>query len=294
MVTDPELWRLVRTGSVPAFEEVVRRHQSAVCAVAYSGCGDLALSEDIAQETFWAAWRERSALADPARLRAWLCGIARNLASNARRRAARPADSAGPLDEVRELPAGLPAPEEAAVAREEEALVWQALESVPESYREPLVLYYREGRSVAEVASTLELSEEAARQRLSRGREALRDRVAELVEGALRRSRPGRTFTAAVVTGLTSGATQALAGPAGAAVKAAGAGMAGVPLGAVLGPLAGLAGGWLGTWLPAQLAATVAEREYLKRTGRRMFLVTMVFTVVLVVAVIALAGRAST
>src|SRR5437764_13806697 len=86
---DSELWQCVRQGSAPAFEAVVRRHQSLVCAVAYSACGDLTLSEDVAQETFWAAWRGRATLAQPGSLRSWLCGIARNLGNNARRRTAR-------------------------------------------------------------------------------------------------------------------------------------------------------------------------------------------------------------
>src|SRR5262249_46218926 len=97
---DSELWQLVRNGSVLAFEAMVRRHQSVVCAVAYNACGDLALSEDVAQETFWAAWRERMALVDPGKLRAWLCGIARNLGKNFRRRESRAAGPAVPLEAV--------------------------------------------------------------------------------------------------------------------------------------------------------------------------------------------------
>jgi hypothetical protein len=67
--------------------------------------------------------------------------------------------------------------------------------------------------------AALDLSAAAVKQRLSRGRGMLRERMAELVEGALRRSRPGRAFTVAVVTGLaalSAGARAALAG-AGAA-----------------------------------------------------------------------------
>jgi RNA polymerase sigma factor (sigma-70 family) len=299
--SDIDLWQLVRQGSVTAFEVLVRRHQSLVSAVAYNACGDLALSEDVAQETFWAAWRERAALAEPGRLRAWLCGIARNLGKNARRRAARAADSAA-LDAVTELPAAAPGPAEEAVSREEETLVWQTLEQIPESYREPLILFYREEQSVAEVAAALDLSEDAVKQRLARGRGMLRDRVAEVVEGALRRSRPGRAFTVAVMTGLTAvtaGAKTALAGSgaigagaAGPVLKAAaGTGLAGGVLGGVLGSLGGLAGGWLGTWVPAQVAPTRRERDYLLRTGRRMLLVSVLFTVALVGPELALAGR---
>ena len=58
--SDAELWRLVLQGNTSAFEVLVRRHQSMVSAVAYSTCGNLALSEDVAQETFWTAWRQRA------------------------------------------------------------------------------------------------------------------------------------------------------------------------------------------------------------------------------------------
>src|SRR5438132_7402943 len=88
---DSDLWQLVCQGSREAFAVVVRRHQSVVSAVAYNACGNLALSEDVAQETFWTAWRQRTSLRDPVRLRAWLCGIARNLGNNAHRRDAREA-----------------------------------------------------------------------------------------------------------------------------------------------------------------------------------------------------------
>ena len=81
--SDASLWKLVRQGSEPAFEVLVRRYQSLICSVAYSTCGNLALSEEVAQETLWTAWRQRIALDQPDRLRFWLCGIARNLAKNA-------------------------------------------------------------------------------------------------------------------------------------------------------------------------------------------------------------------
>ena len=107
-----------------------------------------------------------------------------------------------------------PRPDEEAVSREEQSLVWQALERIPETYREPLILFYREDQSVAEVAGGLVLSEDAVKQRLSRGRAMLREQVADLVEAGLRRSRPGRRFTLTVMAGLAAhaGAKTALAG----------------------------------------------------------------------------------
>ena len=70
--SDSDLWQLVRQGSASAFEVLVRRYQSRVCAVAYSACGNLAMSEDVAQETFWTAWRQRATLDQPSRLGSWL------------------------------------------------------------------------------------------------------------------------------------------------------------------------------------------------------------------------------
>ena len=245
--TDSDLWQLARLGNTEAFEAIVKRHQSVVSAVAYGVCGDLGLSEDVAQETFWTAWRSLSSLQDPSRLRPWLCGIARNLGRNAGRRASRPADSAGTLETVPEPSSDTPEPADEAVSREEESLVWESLATIPETYREPLILFYREDRSVAEVAAALDLSEDAVKQRLSRGRGMLRERVAELVEEGLRRSRPGRKFTVCVMTGLatgTAGAKTALAaGGAGAGVAAAAATGVG---GGILGSFIGLGGGWFG------------------------------------------------
>src|SRR5262249_16747952 len=145
------------------------------------------------------------------------------------------------------------------------------------------------------VAAALELSEDAVKQRLSRGRAMLRDRMADLVGDTLRRSRPGQAFTVAVMSGLTAlsaGTKTALAGAAGPRAPpgggagrtveaAAASGLAGGALGGILGSLGGLAGGWLGTWIPAQLAPTKRERDYLLRTGRRMLLISIVFMAVL-------------
>ncbi len=294
-----QLWQLVCQGSAPAFEAVVGRYQAVVCAVAYSACGNLAQSEDVAQETFWTAWRQRASLDQPGRLGSWLCGIARNLGKNARRKASRPAESAAALAVATEQADDQPGPAEAAASREEESLVWKALEQIPAAYREPLILFYREDQSVAEVAGAMELTADAVKQRLSRGRAMLREQVAELVEGKLRRSRPGRNFTVAVMAGLAAHATVAKTAVAGAGAgagawkAAAGAGVAGGTAGGLFGSLIGLSGGWLGTWVSAQAAPTRREREATLRAGRRMLLVSLGLTLVLFALIAAFAGRPS-
>jgi hypothetical protein len=98
---------------------------------------------------------------------------------------------------------------------EEQTLLWQTLEAVPETYRETLILYYREHRSVEQVASELDLSEDAVKQRLSRGRKLLQEKMMKFVEGALERSAPGQVFTAGVLAAMATVAPPAKAAAAG-------------------------------------------------------------------------------
>ncbi|HEY1788786.1 MAG TPA: sigma-70 family RNA polymerase sigma factor [Verrucomicrobiae bacterium] len=249
---DARLVQLGVRGDRDAFGRLVARYQSPICALAYSACGNVSQSEDLAQETFLAAWRKLSDLREPEKFKFWLFGIARNLINNtARRQTRNPLAVAAPLDEELTVPAATSNPAGQAISKEEEEILWRSLEQIPEAYREPLVLFYREHQSIEEVATTLELSEEAARQRLSRGRKLLQEQVLAFVEGALERTNPGQAFTLAVLAALPAFTISAKAGTLGAAAKG-GAAIKGVGLvgwiGALLGPLLGLFATLLGAF----------------------------------------------
>src|SRR5215471_11092779 len=171
--------------------------------MAYSATGSLGQSEDLAQETFITAWKRLRLLREPAKLRSWLCGIARNRINyTLRREGHRPLTVAEPIENAAEAPAQEPLPSDHAITKEEEAILWRALQAIPESYREPLVLFYREHKSIERVAEDLELSEDAVKQRLSRGRRMLQDQVLAFVEGALEHTSPGKAFTLGVLAAL--------------------------------------------------------------------------------------------
>jgi RNA polymerase sigma factor (sigma-70 family) len=187
--TDTELVEASRRGERDAFGQLVNRYQDVVCAVSYSSTGNWALSEDVAQDTFIAAWRQLGQLRETNRLRAWLCGIARNLARKARMRTSREDAGEDAIDAAQAPGAN---PFDATAQAEVDRVVREALARIPDAYRETLVLYYCEGRSIREVASALGVGEDAAMQRLSRGRRYLADGVTELIERSLRGTR-GRT-----------------------------------------------------------------------------------------------------
>lgn len=202
-VSDADLVAACLAGERDAFARIVERYQRLLCSLAYAATGNLAESEDAAQETFVAAWRSLRELREPEKLRPWLCGILRHQVSRLHRRHGRDAVlDAEPIDAAGDLAADeLPAVDQAMQA-EEQTLLWRALERVPVLYREPLVLYYRENRSIEHVAGALDLTEDAVKQRLARGRKMLQEQALAFVEGALARTTPGRAFTVGVLAAL--------------------------------------------------------------------------------------------
>ncbi|MBI2511998.1 MAG: sigma-70 family RNA polymerase sigma factor [Opitutae bacterium] len=219
--SDADLVTACQGGNRSAFEQIVGRYQRLLCSLAYSALGDIAASEDVAQETFVTAWLKLGELREPEKLRSWLCAILRFKISHARRSAGRePVCDATPLDGALELPSEDASADETAMARDEQALVWRALRTLPEIYREPLVLFYREHGSIEHVAAELDLTEDAVKQRLARGRKLLKDQVLALVEGALARSTPGRVFTFGVLAALPALTPPAQAAAVGAAAVA--------------------------------------------------------------------------
>jgi len=221
---DARLVALGLDGDRDAFGRLVARYQASICALAYSRCGDLSRSEDLAQETFIIAWRKLGDLKEPAKFKAWLHGIARNLIHNAFRQQTRnPLAGAELLDESLTTTATLSNPAGQAISKEEEGILWRSLEQIPETYREPLILFYREQQSIERVAEVMDLTEEAARQRLSRGRKLLQEQVLAFVEGALEKTNPGRNFTLGVVAALPLLATTAKSATAGATAAKGGA-----------------------------------------------------------------------
>jgi RNA polymerase sigma factor (sigma-70 family) len=245
---DSELTARAMVGHRDAFAQIISRYQSLVCSLAYSATGSLSQSEDLAQETFIAAWKGLRTLREPEKLRSWLCGIARNIIAHAMRSGKQePANTAEPLDAAVDLPSSDSLPVDRAISNEEESILWRSLAHIPQNYREPLILFYREGQSVESVAQELELSEEAVKQRLSRGRKLLKMEVEFFVETALRRSAPGREFTSTVLAGLpvlslsTSASAIGAASTKGSAIAKAGAlaSFIGGMLTSILGALGG-------------------------------------------------------
>jgi RNA polymerase sigma factor (sigma-70 family) len=268
MTNEAELLQASMGGSTEAFGAIVEQYQSLICGITYSATGNLSKSEELAQETFIRAWKGLGQLKDLSSFRAWLSTIARNVARKSIRQRNRDAtETALPLEEANQIQSVEPGPAERAISKEQQEVVWGALERIPEKYREPIVLFYRQKQSVNQTAADLGLSEDVVKQRLSRGRKLLKAEIAAVVKDVLGRTRPSKVFTVAVVAALPALTVQtATAAVAGAAVKGApvakAAFLSGIS-GAVLGPIVGLLGGIFGTWMSIKNTSSARERRFM-------------------------------
>jgi RNA polymerase sigma factor (sigma-70 family) len=161
-LNDVELVAESLGGNRDAFRQIIERYQTLVSSLAYCAIGDVSRSEDLAQETFVTAWKKLAELREPASLRSWLCGIMRFLISKECRRQDRePAHAAESLETVDDWASPEPLPAEQAITNEETQILWRSLERIPELYREPLVLFYREHQSNYPARGSSDLSQDA-------------------------------------------------------------------------------------------------------------------------------------
>jgi RNA polymerase sigma factor (sigma-70 family) len=134
-------------------------------------------AEDVVQEALLRGYLALSTLRDAERFDAWLCGIAINVAKmRLRTRAARERALAGLADGN---PA--PAPDESELL----ALVRDAVDVLPESRRDVVLMHYVDDLSCEEIARVLGTTPGAVRVRLHRARAQLRNRLVPKEEGTM-------------------------------------------------------------------------------------------------------------
>ncbi|HML73924.1 MAG TPA: sigma-70 family RNA polymerase sigma factor [Anaerohalosphaeraceae bacterium] len=227
MSDEQNLVRASLAGDCRAFERLVEKYQSLICAITFSATGRVDASEELAQETFLQAWKNLFQLKDIDKFRSWLCSIARNLIVTHYRQKHASKVAVCDTDTLEILAAqASPSSAEIAIGREEEMILSHALMQLPEEYREPLVLFYRQHQSTKEVAQSLDMNEATVRTRLSRGRQMLKDKVSAMVERTLEKTGPGKQFTKAVMVsigaGLAAGTAATAAGTTAGSLATAG------------------------------------------------------------------------
>ena len=159
----------IRGGSEHAFNVLVDRHQQAVRTFLRRLLGSDADADDIAQDTFLAAWTHARSFRGEANVRTWLCGIAWRKAKAAQRswfrRRAR--DAA-----YNERPSSANA---RSASMEDRVAVRDALLALPLPQRAALTLCLVCGFSHSEAAAIIGAPVGTVKSHVLRGRERLRE-----------------------------------------------------------------------------------------------------------------------
>ena len=167
--------------SLPRFDEIVHEHSERIGGLCYRLLGWNADVDDVVQEVFLAAYEALPTFRGESKMSTWLTAIAINACRNHLRKRKRwlrwftvQKTEHSP---VVALPAG-----QALADYETHAEVRAAVQELPQTYREVVVLRYLEELEVADIAGVLALAKNTVEVRLSRARGMLRDVLGDSIE----------------------------------------------------------------------------------------------------------------
>jgi RNA polymerase sigma-70 factor, ECF subfamily len=171
--SDEALVRAAKNGDRSAFGMLYQRYFRMVHGILLARVPRPA-AEDLVQDVFLQALPRLSTLRDVARFGGWLAVIARNRANDYYRN--RSPVTQFEAEFCEDSSAG------ATTARgevEEGLFLLEAIRSLPEAYREPLILRFVEGMTGPEIATRTGMKHGSVRVNLHRGMQMLRERIGQ-------------------------------------------------------------------------------------------------------------------
>ena len=183
MSSDSDLVVLAQGGQPAAYEELVRRWSARVLAVCHARVRSAHTAEELAQEALLRGLRALATLEEPAKFGPWLCGIASRvcldwLKCGQARQVSLDAMSDGQAD-AWVAQTGEP-PDELAARADDQRRLLAEVATLPEPYREVIMLYYYDDVTYHDVAAMLGVSAATVNARLTKARAMLRERLSSL------------------------------------------------------------------------------------------------------------------
>jgi len=171
---EKELIVHILKGHQDKYALIVEKYKGPVFNLICRMTGNYQDTEDLAQETFVRAYESLWRFNTKKRLFPWLCAIGLNLTRNHLKKKGR--DFTAPNQEA--IASDRDNPEELIVRQQEADRLAQCLGKLPIRLREAVVLRYYQDLSFEEVSEILEISLSAAKMRVYRGLEKLRELMA--------------------------------------------------------------------------------------------------------------------
>lgn len=184
--SEKNLVHRIAAGDREACEQLIRLHHAAIYRFLVHLAGDAHRAEDLAQETFAAAWTAIGTFRGGSSLATWLHRIAYRKFADAHRRKPRIAlEPAVAVDDVR---SAAPDPLQEVLAEEQSRRLYQALARLEPADRDVVVLHYLQGLSFTDMAAVLDEPVGTAKWRAHKALAKLKS----LLEGRLD-DEPGQT-----------------------------------------------------------------------------------------------------
>jgi len=175
---DDSLVSAARDGDRAAFGRLYDRYARMVHGILLARVPPREVN-DLVQEVFLAALRQLHALRDVSRFGAWLGSITRNRANDYFRKSIPENNLTEPVEEEQ-----TESRTTNDAAEQEAAAILAVIRSLPEAYREPLILRLVEGMTGPEIAARTGLTHGSVRVNLYRGMQQLREKLGETAKGA--------------------------------------------------------------------------------------------------------------
>jgi len=199
----------IRNGDLERYQELVERYEQQVYAVAWSRLGDTDMAQEATQEAFIKGYRHLAILHHGERYAAWIMAIARNMAVNLglKHRNELKRRKRWALDQTENIQSSpLKDSEEDPISPD---MLRHTLAGLPAKHRECLVLFYLEGKSIAQAAQATGISETAFKTRLFRARRVLRTCLETQLGATLSRLRPNHAIAPIIMGMLATQKAQA-------------------------------------------------------------------------------------
>jgi RNA polymerase sigma-70 factor (ECF subfamily) len=173
--------RLLRSGDHEAFAEFIEKYKETV----FLCCRRLGLreaeAEDVASETFLSAFKAIGRYSGQAELSTWLWTIAYRQGINYLRKNRKQGQlEAEPDEQISDRREQGPAA--VVQSKETEQIVWETVERLPRLWAMAVILYYREEKSIVDIAKIMQIKENTVKTYLFRGRDRLKQVLAAAFE----------------------------------------------------------------------------------------------------------------
>ncbi|MBR1736588.1 MAG: sigma-70 family RNA polymerase sigma factor [Firmicutes bacterium] len=179
-LSDQEIITLCLNGNKDCFESIVSRYKNLVYSVVLRMINDHEEANDLSQEIFIKLYKNLDKYSPEYKLSTWIIRISTNHVIDYRRKKKH---ETVPIDDVEYEITSSSTPEDEYIRAEEKNTLRSLIDSLPDMYKAPIVMYHTDGLSYQEIADATSEPLSKVKNRIFRGRKILKEGLLRLREG---------------------------------------------------------------------------------------------------------------